>query len=338
MTDSLTTENPTPENPTPEDPTTEDPTPEDPTAMQPGRLEQLLPGIHAWVQPDGSWWVNNAGALAGDDGVLIVDTCATADRTRRFLDAVDAASGGAPIRMAVNTHLHGDHTYGNSLLPATTVICGHTHMREGLRVDPIIDGCPPLWDPVPDWGPVTRRLPDIAIGAAVTVHVAGRQVELLHPGRPAHTTGDLVAWLPEEGVLFSGDLLFAGLTPLVFMGSVPGALAAIDWLESLGPRIVVPGHGRVLLGADDLDRVFQEHRRYYGLVLRAAEDGLSRGLSPLQAAREVDLGEFAGWADAERLVLNLHRVYADHAGKELDLIAAFTDAIAWLGHPMRTRV
>ncbi len=301
------------------------------------RLHEVVPGIRAWVQPDGSWWVNNAGAVAGDGGVLVIDTCATAARTRRFLDSVDAATGGAPVRMAVNTHQHGDHTYGNSLLPAATVILGHTRMREGLRVDPIIDGCPPLWDPVPDWGPVTRRLPDISVGSSLTLHVGERRVDVLHPGGPAHTTGDLIAWLPEERVLFSGDLVFAGLTPLVFMGSVDGALAAVDWLESFQPQVVVPGHGPVLT-VPDITRVLDEQRRYYRFILATAADGLSRGQTPLQAAREADLGEFAAWADAERLVLNLHRVYADHASADLDLVAAFGDAITWLGHPMHTHV
>jgi cyclase len=302
-----------------------------------GRLQELRPGIYAWVQPDGSWWVNNAGAVVGGDEALVVDTCATAQRTRRFLDALYSATAGASIRLAVNTHQHGDHTYGNSLLPSSTVILGHAHMREGLRVDPIIDGCPPVWRPVPDWGPVTRRLPDIAVDSALTVHIGDRQVQLLHPGGPAHTTGDLIAWLPDERVLFCGDLVFAGLTPLVFMGSVPGALAAVDWLESLRPDIVVPGHGPVLTGAD-IARVLDEQRRYYLFVLDIAQDGLSHGLTPLQAARGADLGPFAGWADAERIVLNLHRVYADHAGRDLDLVAALSDAVAYLGGPMHTSV
>lgn len=308
-----------------------------PPAADAAELKELLPGIHAWVQPDGTWWVNNAGAVAGDDEVLVIDTCATAERTRRFLDAVDTATGGAPVRLAVNTHQHGDHTHGNSLLPSTTVIVGHSRMREGLQTDTVIDGCPPLWNPVPDWGPVTRRLPDIAAGSALTLHVAGRRVELLHPDRPAHTSGDLIAWLPDERVLFAGDLVFAGLTPLVFMGSVDGALAAIDWLESRRPEVVVPGHGPVLVG-DDITRVMDEHRRYYRLILDTAQDGLSRGLTPLQAARQVDLGEFTGWADAERIVLNLYRGYADHTGRDLDVAAAFGDAIAWLGRPMHTSV
>lgn len=306
-------------------------------SMESARLHELLPGTYAWVQPDGSWWVNNAGAIVGGDGVLVIDTCATAERTRRFLDALDAAVGGKPVRMAVNTHQHGDHTYGNSLLPATTVLFGHTHMREGLRVDPIIEWCPPVWTPVPDWGAVERRLPDVAVEASQTLHVGDRRVELLHPGGPAHTTGDLIAWLPDDAVLYSGDLVFAGVTPLVFMGSVPGALAAIDWLEAFEPRILVPGHGPVLIG-DDVARVLEEQRRYFRFVLDVAERGIARGLKPLEAAREVELGEFAAWPDSERIVLNLHRVYADHEGRDLDLVAALGDAVTWHGGPMRTSV
>lgn len=300
-------------------------------------LVEVYPGVHAWVQPDGSWWVNNAGAVVGADGLLVIDTCATVERTRRFLDALRAATGAAPVRWAVNTHQHGDHTYGNSLLPAATVLIGHERMREGLRVDPVIDGCPPFWAPLPDWGDVRRRLPDVAISGSTTVYLGDRRVDLLHPGGPAHTSGDLVAWLPDERVLFAGDLVFAGLTPLVFMGSVTGALAAIDWLAALAPDVLVPGHGPVLTGAD-IGRVLDEHRRYYRFVLDQARDGLARDRTPLQVARDADLGEFAGWADSERLVLNLHRVYADHAGRELDLMAAFDDAVNWLGGPMPTSV
>jgi len=307
------------------------------TADDEAELVEVRPGIHAWMQADGSWWLNNAGAVSGGTDLLVVDTCATATRAGRFLGALGAVTAGRAPKFAVNTHQHGDHTYGNSLLPATTVLIGQENMREGLRVDPIIDGCPPFWEPVPDWGAVTRRLPDLAVDRALTVHLGDRRVDLRHPGGPAHTTGDLIAWVPDERVLFTGDLVFAGLTPLVFMGSVPGALAAVDWLASFEPEVLIPGHGPILTG-DDIPRVLDEHRRYYRLVQRAGADGLARSLSPLDAARAVDLGEFAGWADAERIVLNLHRVYADHHGTPLDLMAAFADAVTYHGGPLPTRV
>lgn len=300
-------------------------------------LVELVPGVYGYVQPDGTWWINNTGAVVGGGEVLVVDTCATEVRTRALLSAVAEVAGDAPIRYAVNTHWHGDHTYGNSLLPASTVLFGQHRMRADLAADVIIDGCPPLWSPVPDWGAVSKRLPDVAVESSVVLHAAGRVVELHHPGYPAHTTGDLVAWLPEERVLFTGDLLFHGLTPLVMMGSVDGALRSLDWLASFSPDHVVPGHGPLITAAT-LDEVLGQHERYYRLVLSIAAAGRAAGKSPLEAALGADLGEFAGWSDAERLVLNLHRVYADAEDRQPDLIPAFTDAITWNGGPLPTHV
>jgi len=297
------------------------------------RLREIVDGVYAWVQPDGTWWVNNAGVVTGPGGTLLVDTCATEQRTRRFLDAVAGVGGDAPIRWAVNTHQHGDHTYGNSLLPPTTTLIGHEAMRAGLAVDPIIHGCPPFWSPVPNWGSVTPRLPDVVLRNELTIYSGDRRIELRHPGHAAHTPGDVVAWLPEQRVLFAGDLIFHGLTPLVFMGSVEGALRSLDWLASFEAQHIVPGHGP-LLDAAALPEVLGQHERYYRLLLSAVRDGLT----PLEAARQTDLGEFANWADAERLVMNLHRAYADRDGREMDLLAAFTDATTWNGGPLPTTV
>lgn len=307
------------------------------TTVGSGYLTEVADGVFAWIQPDGTWWLNNAGAITGGDGTLIVDTCATEARTRRFLDAVDAATDGAPVRFAVNTHEHGDHTYGNSLLPEETALIGHEVMRAHLLVDVLIDGCPPAWEPAPEWGDVTRRVPTIVTRSDLTVHSGGRRIDLIHPGHPAHTEGDLVAWLPEERVLFTGDLLFVGLTPLVFAGSVDGAMRTLEWIAGFGPDVVVPGHGP-LTGAADLPGVLAEHERYYRFVLSLAAEGRARGLDPLEVATDADLGEFARWSDAERLVLNLHRVYADAEGRPLDQFAAVVDAGRWNGGPLTTHV
>ncbi|MGA2836669.1 MAG: MBL fold metallo-hydrolase [Acidimicrobiales bacterium] len=308
----------------------------DPTVPA-GHLVELVDGVHAWIQPDGTWWVNNAGAVTGGDGTLVVDTCATEARTRRFLDAVHAATGGAPVRFAVNTHEHGDHTYGNSLLPEGVALIGHEVMRARLLEDPVIDGCPPAWDPVPDWGGVTRRVPNIVTRTDLTVFTGSRRVELVHPGYPAHTGGDLVAWLPEERVLFSGDLLFHGLTPLVFAGSVDGARRSLEWIAAFGPDVVVPGHGPLVAGGD-LPAVLAGHERYYRFVIDLAAEGRRAGLAPLELAQGADLATFADWPDAERIVLNLHRAYADAEGRPMDMAAAVVDAIAWNGGPLTTHV
>jgi len=302
-----------------------------------GQLVEIAERVWAWVQPDGTWWVNNTGVIGGDDGTVLVDTCATEQRTRNLLDAVAKATDDAPVRCAINTHAHGDHTYGNSLLPAATPIIGHERMRDALATDPIIDGCPPFWAPVPDWGAVTRRLPSITVATELTVHTGGRRVEVRHPGHPAHTPGDLIAWLPDERVLFAGDLVFHGLTPLVLMGSIDGAMRALDWLAAFEPEVLVPGHGP-LLPAAELPDAFAKVERYLRLVAGTARDGKAAGIGPLEAAKGVDLGEFAGWADGERLVANLHRAYADLDGGEPDLVAALTDAVTYNEGPMHTAV
>jgi cyclase len=117
------------------------------------------------------------------------------------------------------------------------------------------------------------------------------------------------------------------------MGSLDGALRSLDWLAAFEPGHVVPGHGPVI-DADALPGVLAAQERYYRLVLDTARTGIRDGLTPLEAARGCDLGEFAGLPDAERIVLNLHRAYADIGGMEFDLITAFTDAITLNGGPM----
>jgi cyclase len=297
-------------------------------------LSEVGPGVHAWVQPDGSWWINNAGAVLGDDGIVLVDTCATARRTRRFLDAVRTASGDAPIRFAVNTHLHGDHTHGNALLPDSTVLIGHSATRAGILSDTLLTNLPPVWQPSPEWGITKHRAPTVVLEDSLTLHNGDRRIELRHPGHAAHTPGDVVAWVPDAAVLFTGDLIFHGVTPLALMGSVEGWLKALDWLAGFAAATVVPGHGSILPGSA-FPRVLEDHARYLRFVQDTARQARTDGLSPLEAAQRCDLGEFAAWSDRERIVLNLHRAYADVDDTDVDLPVALADTITYNGGPLR---
>lgn len=299
------------------------------------RLEEVAPGVHVWRQPDGTWWLNNAGAVLGKDGAVLIDTCATAERTRAFLAAVEAASDRAAVIAAVSTHAHGDHTHGNALLPASVPVIAHPETRRTIEreKDTVLTGLPPIWSPAPSFGITEYRLPDVVTDGPLTLYTGDRRIELQHPGHPAHTAGDLVAWLPEERVLFAGDLLFHTITPLVLGGSVEGSLRALDWLAEFGAETIVPGHGP-LISRDDLDGVLDDHARYYRFVRQLVHDSRSRGLTPLDAARGCDLGEFADWPEPERIVLNLHSAYCTAEGTTIDPIAAFTDAVTFRGGPL----
>ena len=103
----------------------------------PGRPEvhEVSAGIYAYVQPDGTWWINNTGFLTGPQGVISIDACATYRRTRAYQAAI-AVITPAPVRTVVNTHHHGDHTFGNCLFPAASIV-GHESARaEALAFGP----------------------------------------------------------------------------------------------------------------------------------------------------------------------------------------------------------
>ncbi|GAB3908771.1 MBL fold metallo-hydrolase [Kibdelosporangium lantanae] len=285
------------------------------------------------MQPDGSWWLNNAGAIHADGEVVLVDTCANRDRTTRFLAAVAEKTGDAPIRVALNTHLHGDHVYGNVLLPDTTVIVGHTNTRQGVLDDFLLRNTPPVWSPTPNWEITELRPPTLTFSSSVSVYAGTTEIVLRHPGYTAHTVGDVVAWLPDSGVLFTGDLVFNGVTPLVAMGSLTGAQRSVDWLRTFPVTHVVPGHGP-LIPATIFPEVLDTHARYYQLVLDTARDGMTRGLSPLEAGLACDLGEFKDLPDQERMVLNLHRAYAEITETPMDLLKAMADAVTYNKGPL----
>ena len=95
-------------------------------------LQELAPGVYAYVQPDGGWMVNNCGVITDGSGdAVLVDTTSTEKRNRALLAEVAGVAARDP-KIAVNTHHHPDHTYGNGFLPATTTIIGHHLCREGV--------------------------------------------------------------------------------------------------------------------------------------------------------------------------------------------------------------
>ncbi|MEU9254723.1 MBL fold metallo-hydrolase [Streptomyces sp. NPDC048270] len=282
-------------------------------------LVQPAPGVHAYVQPDGGWCLNNAGFVSDGGRTLLVDTAATERRALALREAVTAT--GAPLpRTVVNTHHHGDHTYGNGVFTPEALVLGHDNARaEQLAAGHQLEM---IW-PATDFGAIEITAPDLTYSDRMTLHVGGTEVRVIHPG-VAHTTGDSIVWLPRQRVVFTGDLVFAEGTPFLAMGSLAGSLRALELLRSLDAETVVPGHGP-LTDASAYDAT----ERYLRYVAELAREGRAEGLTPLDTARRADLGEFAAWRESERLVANLHRAYAELAGEPegaaLDIPAVLGD-------------
>ncbi|SEQ70064.1 cyclase [Lentzea xinjiangensis] len=282
-----------------------------PSVGQP-ELVEVAAGVHAYIQPDGSWMINNTGVVTGsDDTLLLVDTTSTEARNRALFASVATVSDADP-RYVINTHHHGDHTYGNWLVPASTTIIGHDACREevltaGLLASQVLAG--------PDYGHIEVRPPSLTYTSSLTLHLGTRVVELHHPG-PAHTRGDTVVWLPAERVLFTGDLVFAGGQPFLAEGSINGYLSSLEFLRSFGASVVVPGHGPLLRG-EEITRVLDDLVAYTTYLTDLATSGHAAGKTPMEVVREAGESRFSAWQESERLVGNLHRAYHELDGKPL---------------------
>jgi cyclase len=151
---------------------------------------------------------------------------------------------------------------------------------------------------------------------------------------PAHTTNDVIAWLPQQRVLFSGDLVFNGGTPFVVMGSVAGSLAALDRLAALDIGVIVPGHGGVCGRSAIADQA-----AYLRFLQDVARRGFDAGTPPLDLALATDLEAFAALGDPERIVGNLYRAYSELRGEPLGTpidVQAYADMITYNGgRPLR---
>jgi cyclase len=296
--------------------------------LPPPEMQQVDPGIYAYIQLDGSWGLNNAGLIAGSRYAVIIDTLFTEARNRAFRSSVEQTIS-VPITTLVNTHHHGDHTWGNSHYPEATII-GHERCRQETMATAL--STQPFF-PATDFGDIDVVPAFATFADRLDLYVDDLKLELHYVG-PAHTTNDVVAWVPERRLLFTGDVAFNGGTPFFIQGSLAGHITACERLRQFGAERIIPGHGAVC-GPEALDQMLG----YLRFVQQTARDAFSAGLPPLEAARRTDLGEFATLAESERIVANLHRAYSELRGEPLaaalPLTTVFAEMIEFNGGPVR---
>lgn len=282
-------------------------------------IAEIGADTYAWLQPDGGWGWSNAGLVAGDGASLLVDTLFDLKLTRDMLDAMSAITTGRPIGTLVNTHANGDHTFGNQLVEGAEIVATDACAEEfsdvpaealGAMVgadygDPVVsEFLQRAFGPF-DFDDIVMTPPTRTFTDELTLSVGGRRVELLDVG-PAHTAGDLLAYVPDAKTVFTGDILFVYGTPIVWAGPYANWIDACDRILELDVDTVVPGHGPVV----DKEGA-RMVKAYLEFVHREASDRHAGGMSAGDAVRDIELGEFADWGDRERLVVNVQAVYAE---------------------------
>lgn len=289
---------------------------------------ELAPGVSAYVQAGGGFCVANAGLIAGRDGTTAIDALFVPRMTRAFLDEAARASA-SPIDRLVNTHHHVDHTYGNHAFAGKTIIAHDLTRAEMQRVgNPgarIVAMAPQFAEDLAQPVPIT--LPTLTYSDRLTLYVDDREVQLLHVPT-AHTIDDTLVYLPEEKILFAGDIGFFYVTPLAFEGSILGWIEAIRRVEAMDVERIVPGHGPL---GDKQHMVLL--RGYFEHLRDESRRRFDAGMPAPAAVLDIDLGPYRAWAEPERIAANVLRLYEDLSDAEwqpLDLAALGRLQRLWL--------
>ena len=286
-------------------------------------LKRLAADVYACEQEDRGLGWSNSGFVARGGG-FVVDTLYDLPLTRQMIDLY-ASVHPDPAARLVNTHHNGDHCWGNQLFAGAEII-GHRGCAarfdmfqpaaaEAIRT--MVDPPEHLRDLQQEFSPfdfsgIELVPPTHVIDGDLTIDLDGVPAEVLWVG-PAHTEGDLVVYLPTEGVVFAGDVFFHRCTPIGWEGSTDRWIAALARIEALAPEHVVPGHGPVC-GVDGV----REMREYLEFVQREATAHFTAGRSVLDACARIELGRYAAWNEPFRLAANVHRVYRECAGSTWD--------------------
>ena len=286
-------------------------------------LHDLGKGVYAYLQPDGSWGLSNAGLIVDGEKSLLVDTLFDLTLTQEMLKAMkEVTKAAASIDILVNTHSNGDHVFGNQLVSGAEIITSEACAQEMAATPPQM--LAQLLKSAAEMGEVGEYLiqifgkynfddiiptpPTRTFEKRLDIKVGDKEVNLIEVG-PAHTRGDILVHVPSDRVVFTGDILFIGGTPLMWAGPVSNWIKACDLIVGMDLEAIVPGHGPIT----DKHGV-EGMKAYLEYIYAEARTRYEAGLSDEEAAMDIGLSEFASLTDGERIGANVHALYREFSG------------------------
>ncbi len=276
---------------------------------------QLGEGLYAFTAEGDP----NTGVIIGDDSVMIVEAQATPRLARKVIECVRSVTD-KPISHLVLTHYHAVRVLGASAYGAREII-----MSDAARAM-VVERGQEDWDS--EFGRFPRLFqgheeipgltwPTTTFSESMTVYLGNRRVDILHLGR-AHTAGDAVVWVPDEEVMFTGDIV--EYHSACYCGD--GHFG--DWEDTLmniaayEPRAIAPGRGDALMGEDMVAAAIANTADFVRSTYKPVARVVARGGSLKQAwdvvRTECD-PKFASYAIYEHcLPFNVGRAYDEARG------------------------
>ncbi|TVT52958.1 MAG: MBL fold metallo-hydrolase [Sedimenticola thiotaurini] len=237
-------------------------------------FDKLAEGVYAYTAEGDP----NTGIIIGDDCVMVIDTQATPDMAqdviRRIREVTDK-----PIEYVVLSHYHAVRVMGASAYNPKQIIASQATYdliveRGQFDFDSEVGRFPRLFQGVESVPGLTW--PTLTFESSMTLWMGKRRVELMHVGR-GHTKGDIVVWLPEEKILFSGDLVEFGATPYTgdaYLTDWPQTLANV---RALGAEKLVPGRGDALTTPETVEAAISGTQDFLTQMFESVKKGRSEG-------------------------------------------------------------
>ncbi len=287
-------------------------------------LKQVAPGVFGAIAKPTAMLNCNAAVIVNRDHVLVVDTHSKPSAAKALIKQIRDEVTTLPVRYVVDSHLHGDHAMGNEAYPevfgAGVEVISSVKTREWLeklgvpRMQETLDWLPGqiaglrarreksrdeperaelaahiegLEAYLKEMRPARVTLPTLTFDHRLVIHRGGREIHLLFLGR-AHTAGDVVAYIPSERLVATGDLMH-GLLPYMGDGFPDEWPATLRALEALEFDRVIPGHGSIQEGKS----VLAQFRAYVEEITEKVSRGIERGQTLDELKKTITVGTLA---------------------------------------------
>jgi len=304
------------------------------------QLVKVADGVYAAIAKPGGLASGNAGFVIGDDGVVIFDTFGTPAALEELIGEIQALTK-LPIRYAVNSHYHLDHTGGNQVLVARGVpIIAHDNVliwqttknkrflpaaadlekRKADAAKQLADTPEDQKDKRTQLEQAIRRL-DALMKITLTnptktfksgtMELALGKRKVILATLPGHTGGDVFAFVPDANVVFTGDLGWSKTLPNLVDATVDDWIPTLDTMLKEHPAAkYIPGHGNVAAAAD-----IKDFRDYLDDLRARVKQGIADGLTLDQAKQQLTLPEkYKGLAFQNFAVSNVSDMYKELKG------------------------
>jgi glyoxylase-like metal-dependent hydrolase (beta-lactamase superfamily II) len=264
-------------------------------------IRQVAPGAYAVIGEQGN---ANAGFILTREGVVVIDSQINPRAAEAMLRAIRKLTI-RPILYLINTHAHGDHTFANHVIRPTRGIVAHARTKAILASrgrEMLKDYSRFVGAEAAKGAAVT--LPTITFTDQMTLPIGDRTIVVRYLGI-GHTVGDAIVWLPDERVVFTGDLVYVNRLPWLGEGETREWLKALGRLKALPFEQVVPGHGPV----GDRHSV-ERFERYLSTLRRIVVEAFLRKTPLDQLKRRTTLPAYKNDLKyTEWLPLNIEQVY-----------------------------